>query len=161
MDLQEKIKAFPASPGIYFMKDSLGNIIYVGKSKNVRSRVQSYFQPSRHISRKIENLVFHVKDIDFITTDTEFEALMLECQYIQRLKPQFNSLMKNPSRYCYIVFTEGQKWPRFEIVHTISNAEQLYFGPFSNKNTVETALQGLKEYFKIDCLFFPQQKGIV
>lgn len=160
MNLQKKIIQLPQTPGIYLMKDSLGNIIYVGKSKQLRTRVQSYFQPSRQVSRKIENLTYNVKDIDYIETDTEFEALLLECQYIHQLKPRYNSLMKNPNKYCYLVIDEKETWPRIEVVHTLSQEiHQHNFGPFSNKHTVERALQGLKEYFKIDCLHFPQQKG--
>lgn len=160
MSLQEKIKQFPLTPGIYLMKDSLGNIIYVGKSKQLRTRVQSYFQPSRQVSRKIENLTYNVKDIDYIETDTEFEALLLECQYIHELKPRYNSLMKNPSRYCYITIDEKERWPSIDIVPTLSQkGNQHYFGPFSNRNAVERALQGVKEHFKIDCLHFPQRKG--
>ncbi len=159
MELQEKIKTFPQTPGVYLMKDSAENIIYIGKSKHLRSRVQSYFRPSGQGSRKIENLVFHVKDVEYIETDTEFEALLLECQLIQQLKPSFNSLMKNPERYCYIVFSEEHKLPWMKIANTISEQDYLYFGPFSNKNTVEVAIQGLKEHFKIACLSFPRHKS--
>lgn len=158
MDLIEKVRTFPLSPGIYLIKDSTGQIIYVGKSKHLRTRVQSYFRPSRHNSRKLENLYYNMKDIDCIETDTEFEALLLECQYIRRLKPRYNKMLKNPKRYCYIEIDRGKDWPTIDIVHSIIfDKDILLFGPFANKYIVERAIQGLKCYFNIDCLNFPKR----
>lgn len=160
MDLIDKVKTFPQSPGIYLMKDSSGHIIYVGKSKHLRTRVQSYFHPSRHNSWKLENLYYNMKDMDYIETDTEFEALLLECQYIRHFKPRYNRRMKNPKRYCYIVIDQRKDWPTIDIVHSILFDKDIFlFGPFANKYTVEWAIQGLKCYFNIDCLNFPKRKG--
>lgn len=80
MDLKQKVKGLPSCPGVYLMKDSLGTIIYVGKSKNLKSRVSSYFQDSKSHSSKIIKLVQNLKDFEYITTDTEFEAFLLECK---------------------------------------------------------------------------------
>lgn len=160
MDLIDKVKTFPLSPGIYMMMDSSGHIIYVGKSKHLRIRVLGYFQPSRQKSRKLENLYYNMKDIDYIVTDTEFEALLLECQYIHCLKPRYNRMMKNPKRYCYTVIDQKQDWPVIDIVHSILFDKDIFlFGPFANKYTVERAIQGLKTYFNIDCLKFPKRNG--
>lgn len=87
MDLKEKIKTLPYSPGVYLMKDSLDSIIYVGKSKNLKNRVSSYFQSSKSHSPKILKLVKNLKDFDYILTDTEFEAFILECKLIKEIKP--------------------------------------------------------------------------
>jgi len=96
LDLKEKIKNLPASPGVYLMKDSNESIIYVGKSKNLKSRVGSYFINSKSHSQKIVKLVKNLKDFDYILTDTEFEAFMLECRLIKETKPIYNRMMKNP-----------------------------------------------------------------
>lgn len=152
MDLKEKARSLPTSPGVYLMKDSHNGIIYVGKSKNLKQRVQSYFQHSKAHSRKIEKLVKNIKDFDFILTDTEFEAFMLECQLIKEIKPFYNKLMKNPLSYTYIVIQMNKKYRKIEITNfPIEKEDHLYFGPFTSKSTVERAFQGLKECFKINC----------
>ena len=110
MNLTEKVKNLPSSPGVYLMKDSRGSIIYVGKSKHLKQRVQSYFQNSKNHSPKIIKLVNHLKDFDYILTDTEFEAFLLECQLIKEIKPIYNTQMKNPLSYAYIVIK--RRWQR-------------------------------------------------
>ena len=102
MTLKEKVKNLSSSPGVYLMKDVHDGIIYVGKAKNLKRRVQSYFQNSKSHSPKTVKLV-HTIELDYILTDTEFEAFMLECKLIQELKPFFNRQMKNPKSYAYIV----------------------------------------------------------
>jgi excinuclease ABC subunit C len=152
MYLKEKARSLPTSPGVYLMKDSHNGIIYVGKSKNLKQRVQSYFQHSKTHSRKVERLVKNIKDFDFILTDTEFEAFMLECQLIKEIKPFYNKLMKNPLSYTYIVIQMNEKYRKIEITNDpIKKDDHLYFGPFTSKSTVDKAIQGLKECFKINC----------
>lgn len=134
------------------MKDSLGHILYVGKSKNLKNRVQSYFQNSKAHTPKIKKLVNHLKDFELIPTDTEFEAFMLECQLIQQLKPLYNKKMKSPLSYTYIVIRKHDGLRRMEITdRPDENDGNLYFGPFTSRNTVEKAVQGLKETFRIGC----------
>lgn len=152
MNLSDKVKNLPSSPGVYLMKDSYGSIIYVGKSKNLKKRVQSYFQPSSNHSPKTEKLVSHLKDFDYIMTDTEFEAFLLECKLIKERKPLYNKLMKRYESYTYVVIKMDHGHHRLGTAASINeNDGSLYFGPFSNRNRVETALQGLKRFFKIDC----------
>src|SRR4051794_8282213 len=117
MSLKEKVKKIPSSPGVYLMKDSQGRIIYVGKSKNLKNRVQSYFHHSKAHSRKVEKLVKTLKDFDYILTDTEFEAFMLECQLIKEWKPFFNAQMKNPLAYTYIVIKMDEEIRGLEITN--------------------------------------------
>lgn len=134
------------------MKDSLGHILYVGKSKNLKNRVQSYFQNANTHSPKTKKLVNHLKDFDLILTDTEFEALMLECQFIQELKPLYNRKMKSPLAYTYIVIREHEGLRRMEITNRrVEGDANLYFGPFTSRNTAERAVEGLKECFQIGC----------
>lgn len=152
MNLQEKVKNLPLSPGVYLMKDSLGNIIYVGKAKKLKNRVQSYFQNSKNHSQKVRKLVKNINDLDFIVTDTEFEALILECQLIKEIKPFYNKKMKSPQRYPFIVIQNDKVFRRIEITTTPKRGGgTLIFGPFSSLGLVEKALQGIKECYKIDC----------
>lgn len=152
MNLPDKVKNLPSSPGVYLMKDSYGSVIYVGKSKNLKKRVQSYFRPSSNHLPKTEKLVSHLKDVDYIMTDTEFEAFLLECKLIKKLKPHYNKLMKRPQSYTYIVIKSTHDRHRLGMASFVNeNDSSFYFGPFSNKNSVEIALQGLKKFYKIDC----------
>ena len=153
VDLKEKIRALPSVPGVYLMKDSLGGIIYVGKSKNLKNRVGSYFQNIKSRTPKVEKLIKNLKDFEYIITDTEFEAFMLECTLIRELKPRYNRLMKNPLSYTYIKIESGKKYPSIEIssnAHS-ENKHTLYFGPYTNKNATEKAIQGIKDFYKINC----------
>jgi excinuclease ABC subunit C len=150
--IKEKVKNLPSTPGVYLMKDARGSIIYVGKAKNLKRRVQSYFQQSKAHPQKIIKLVSNIRDFDILLTDTEFEAFMLECKLIREIKPLFNKMMKSPQSYSYIAINKDRQYP--DIVITNHRDEQdgkLYFGPFPSKARVETAIIGIKEAFKILC----------
>lgn len=152
INLKEKIKNLPLSPGVYQMKDSTGSIIYVGKAKRLKRRVQSYFYQSKNHSPKVIKLVQQVKDFDIILTDTEFEAFMLECQLIKEIKPFFNSLMKNPLSYVYVSFNMNSTLPEIVITNEAIETDGFCcFGPYTNKNTVKRAIEGIKECYKINC----------
>lgn len=134
------------------MKDSLDNIIYVGKSKNLRNRVGSYFINSKSHSSKVIKLVKNLKDFDYMLTDTEFEALLLECKLIKEIKPIYNKQMKSPKGYCYIEIKMDEKYPAIEICSEPNSSDgKLYFGPYTNKNTVGKGLYAIKEHSKILC----------
>ncbi|WP_218939076.1 GIY-YIG nuclease family protein [Lysinibacillus antri] len=151
IDLKEKVKKFPSTPGVYLMKDASGHIIYVGKSKNLKSRVSSYLINSKSHSPKVVKLVKQIRDIEYRVTDTEFEAFLLECQLIKELKPHFNKLMKNPKSYIYIEIGMEKVLPTIKMTYEKNNATNLYFGPFTSKNTVEKAIAGLKEFYQMNC----------
>lgn len=152
MEIKEKVKKLPFSPGVYLMKDSLDTVIYVGKSKKLRSRVGSYFVNSKAHSSKVIKLVKNLKDFDYILTDTEFEALLLECKLIKEIKPIYNRQMKSPKGYCYIKINMDEKYPGIEVCNepNASNGK-LYFGPYTSKGTVGNAIYGMKEHTKILC----------
>jgi excinuclease ABC subunit C len=134
------------------MKDSHGSIIYVGKAKNLKRRVQSYFQQSKAHPQKIIKLVNNIHDFDFLLTDTEFEAFMLECKLIREIKPLFNKMMKSPQAYTYIAIDTDRKYRDIEITsHRDEQDGRLYFGPFPSKARVESAILGIKEAYKILC----------
>nr|WP_240479725.1 UvrB/UvrC motif-containing protein [Paenibacillus wynnii] len=134
------------------MKDSLGNIIYVGKAKQLKKRVQSYFYNSKGHSPKVKQLVRNIRDLDFILTDTEFEAFMLECQLIKEIKPMYNRKMKNPKAYNYIVIRSNEAYRKLEVTYDFNeDGQSLHFGPYTSRSTVERAVQGIKESQKILC----------
>lgn len=152
MSLNDKIKKLPSAPGVYLMKDATGGIIYIGKSKNLKARVQSYFHSSNQHSPKTKKLVSHLKDFEYIVTDTEIEALLLECKLIKKWKPIYNRLLKRHQAYTYIVINKARIPGRLGTASSIyENDNCLYFGPFSNKYKVESVLQSLKRFLKIDC----------
>jgi excinuclease ABC subunit C len=152
VDLKEKVKNLPLSPGVYLMKDSLGEIIYVGKSKSLKNRVGSYFQNSKNRAPKIEKLVMNLKDFDYILTDTEFEAFLLECKLIKKIKPRYNKLMKSPRSYTYLKIKMDEIYPTLEVTSSRDeNSNCTYFGPYTSKSTVERALEGIKICYKINC----------
>ncbi|MCL6602122.1 MAG: UvrB/UvrC motif-containing protein [Paenibacillus sp.] len=152
MNLTEKVTNLPLSPGVYLMKDSLGHIIYVGKAKQLKKRVQSYFYNAKGHSPKVKQLVRNIRDLDYILTDTEFEAFMLECQLIKEIKPMYNRKMKNPMAYTYIAIRSNETHRRLEVTYDFSEDEHiLHFGPYTSRSTVERAVQGIKESQKILC----------
>lgn len=151
MDIKDKVKALPSSPGVYLMKDSLNRIIYVGKAKNLKNRVRTYFQNSKAHSQKIKKLKANIKSFDYVLTDTEFEALLLECQLIRELKPIFNRKMKNPHTYTYIKFSKVKEHWNIQLSNTIEKDDHTYFGPYTSKHVAEKALQGLKYSLKVNC----------
>ncbi|MEH7095520.1 GIY-YIG nuclease family protein [Neobacillus vireti] len=152
MNLKEKVKSLPLTPGVYLMKDAPGHIIYVGKAKSLKKRVQSYFQHSKAHTQKVKKMVSNIIDFDYVLTDTEFEAFLLECKLIKELKPPFNKKMKNPHSYIYLMIKmeEGKRILKMSN-SLVENDGNLYFGPFLNKYTVERAITGIKDAFKINC----------
>ncbi|WHY87499.1 GIY-YIG nuclease family protein [Neobacillus novalis] len=151
MNLKDKVKNLPASPGVYLMKDSSARIIYVGKAKNLKNRVQTYFQNSKSHSQKIKKLQANINDFEIILTDTEFEAFLLECKLIQDIKPLFNKKMKNPQSYTYILIDMKEDTRKLEISNNPEKGGYLSFGPFTSIHSVEKAVQGLKEFYQISC----------
>ena len=131
----EGLNNLPEEPGIYFMKDKEDRLLYVGKSKCLKKRVKSYFLNSTNRSRKIERMIKNISHIDIIKTDTEFDALFLECQNIHRLKPMYNTLLKSYEKYKYICLDEKDN----NIIKISNEIEEdgIYFGPYSFKRKLD------------------------
>lgn len=160
MKLSEKIKQLPTTPGVYLMKDASGGILYVGKAKNLKRRVRSYFQNNKAHSPKTERLVKHLSDFDIILTDTEFEAFILECQLIQEIKPYYNRKMKNPQSYSYIEIKDINGFRNLYVTNRVEQSDNIhYFGPYSSKSSVERALELLKDCYKINCTNYGKNKS--
>jgi excinuclease ABC subunit C len=130
MTLDEKLKNLPVSPGVYLHKDEAGKIIYVGKAKNLRNRVRSYFQSGRGHDRKTRELVKRIVDLEFIVTDNEVEALVLESNLIKQYKPRYNILLKDDKQYPHLKLTINEPFPRVMITRRVQRDGALYFGPF-------------------------------
>ncbi len=130
LTLEEKLKNLPTAPGVYLHKDAGGKIIYVGKAKNLRNRVRSYFQSGRGHDRKTRELVKRITDLEFIVTDTEVEALVLESNLIKQHKPRYNVLLKDDKQYPHLKLTIAEPFPRVMITRRIQRDGALYFGPF-------------------------------
>lgn len=125
----DELNELPNSPGIYFMKDEGDFVIYVGKSKNLKNRVKSYFFKGGGHSRKIKRMIKNVSHVDIIRTDTEFDALLLECRYIHEIKPMYNTLLKNYDKYKYLSL--NQKSHNLIEVKDDIDDDGIYFGPYS------------------------------
>lgn len=125
----DELNELPNSPGIYFMKDEGDFVIYVGKSKNLKNRVKSYFFKGGGHSRKIKRMIKNVSHVDIIRTDTEFDALLLECKYIHEIKPMYNTLLKNYDKYKYLSL--NQKSHNLIEVKDDIDDDGIYFGPYS------------------------------
>ncbi|MDU4696450.1 MAG: GIY-YIG nuclease family protein [Paenibacillus sp.] len=151
--IQHQLRNLPAVPGVYLMKDAAGDVIYVGKSKNLQQRVRSYFYASHNRSKKVERLVHNVQDLELRITDTEFEALMLECQLIRELKPMYNKKMKSPHGYPYVAIRDNEGIWDLEVVDVPEAPEiRQVYGPYTaSRYSVEEAVRGIREALSIAC----------
>jgi excinuclease ABC subunit C len=148
MHLKEKAKQLPEVPGVYIMKDSQDNIIYIGKAKSLKNRVGQYFQNSSRHAPKIIRMIEGIRDFDYIFADTELEALLLECRLIKDIKPMYNSQLKNHQRYVYININLEEKYPTLEI-ESEKKGKGIYFGPYNSLNNVERGVNAIKRNIRI------------
>jgi len=143
--LTTKLKMIPKSAGVYLMKDKVGRVIYVGKAKELNKRVRSYFRDNL-TEIKTKRLVEHIADIDWLLTDTELEALMLETNLIKKYRPRYNILMKDDKNYVYIKITK-EDFPRVYLVRKVIKDGARYFGPYTNSLIVKKVLRSLNRIF--------------
>ncbi len=146
-NFENKLKEVPINPGVYLMKDGDDNIIYVGKAKNLKKRVRQYFQKARNQLPKIEEMKVVLEDFDYIITDTELEALILENKLIKKYKPKYNAMLKNFENYKYIKITD-EKFSRV-VMETDSGNDGRFYGPFSKTHFVAEAIELLRDIFRI------------
>src|SRR3982751_3966835 len=148
-NLEEKLKNLPVSPGVYLHKDEAGKIIYVGKAKNLRNRVRSYFQSGRGHDRKTRELVKRISDLEFIVTDTEVEALVLESNLIKQYKPRYNVMLKDDKQYPHLKLTVNEPFPRVMITRKIQRDGALYFGPFLPASLARRTIDLINRTFQL------------
>ncbi|MGI6703697.1 MAG: GIY-YIG nuclease family protein [Clostridia bacterium] len=145
-NLGEKIKAIPEKPGVYKMKDRGGNILYIGKSKSLRSRVKSYFYAD-HGQEKIKEMVSRIGDIDIIITDTHLEAQLLECELIKRLQPPYNRQFKNDRSYVYLRVGDDSRTKPLSVMD--ERTDEYCIGPYRSKGRLIRAAEALQNLFPI------------
>ena len=146
-DLSQLLKAVPSKPGVYRMRDDVGNILYVGKAGNLRNRLRSYFVKKNGLEPKIRKMVDQVTDFDFILTESDEEAVFLECNLIKEHKPPYNSRLKDDKSYPFIKIDMSEAFPRVYITRAINNDGSLYFGPYASASSVRRTLALLKKLF--------------
>ena len=149
--LANRLKEIPVEPGVYLMSDRNGDIIYIGKSKKLRSRVRSYFRESQPLSDRIAIMVRQVEDIDFIVTDTEAEALALEANLVKQHQPYFNVLLKDDKKYPYVCITWSEDYPRIFITRKrkMGKEKDKYYGPYVDTHLLRTTLHLVKRIFPL------------
>ena len=136
MDIKEKLSKLPLSPGVYIMKDKFGNIIYIGKAKKLKNRVSQYFINKNH-EVKVKTMVSQVADFNYILTNSELDALVLECNLIKKHQPFYNILLKDGKSYPYIKLDLNEDFPKLEVVRQIKKDKAKYFGPYFGINPAE------------------------
>ncbi len=149
--LEVRLKEIPPEPGVYFMRDKNGDILYIGKSKKLRSRVRSYFRNSHDLSHRIALMVQQVTEIEFIVTDTEAESLALEANLIKQYQPHFNVLLKDDKKYPYVCVTWSEVYPRIFITRKrrLDNQKDRYYGPYVDTRLLRYTLSILKKIFPL------------
>ena len=140
-DIQEELKKLPAKPGVYIMHDVHDDIIYVGKAIILKNRVRQYFQSSRNHTPKIRQMVSHVARFEYIITDSELEALVLECNLIKEHRPKYNTMLKDDKTYPYIKVTVGEAFPRIMLVRSMKKDKAKYFGPYTSSQSVRDRIR--------------------
>lgn len=146
--LNNKVTNLPNKPGAYMMKDRTGEIIYVGKALSLKKRVSSYFSRTDH-DPKTSILTKNIRDIDYIVTDSEIEALILESTLIKEHKPKFNVQLKDDKRYPYIAVTLGEDYPRVVFTRKLSNPHNRYFGPYTDAGAARKIVHTINRIFKL------------
>ena len=147
-DIKENLKKLPDSPGVYIHKDSLGNVIYVGKAISLRNRVRQYFQSTRNMTPKVRSMVSQIAEFEYINVESEMEALILECNLIKKYRPKYNILLRDDKTYPYIKVT-NEKWPRVIKTRIISKDGGSYFGPYSDAGAVNKIVDLLNSSFAL------------
>lgn len=159
--LDIKVKNLPASPGVYIFRNNTGSIIYIGKAKNLRNRVRTYFQSAQNHTSKTARMVSAIADLELMVTDSEIEALILEANLVKEHKPRYNINLKDDKHFPYIKVTTGEPFPRILIVRRLEKDSHRYFGPYTNSKGMRGTLRFLSRLFKIrSCnLIIPHPTG--
>ena len=147
-DPAEKVRQFPAEPGVYLMKDDRGRVIYVGKAVNLRSRASSYFTQAARHERRTADLIPEIADVDFIQTDSEVDALLLEARLIKDVQPRFNSELKDDKTFPYLQITTREDFPRVEFTRKPESKGTRLYGPFTNARKLRGTIGVLQKVFR-------------
>ena len=148
-DIQEHLKKLPDEPGVYLMKDENNTVIYVGKAISLKNRVRQYFQSSKNHSSKVKSMVKNIYSFEYIITDSELEALILECNLIKQYRPKYNVLLRDDKTYPYIKVTTNEDYPRVLKVRRVLKDKAKYFGPYTNITAVNDTLEIIRNTYPI------------
>ena len=147
--IEDELKKLPDNPGVYIMHGASDEIIYVGKAVNLKNRVRQYFQSDRNKSPKIRKMVPQITRFEYVITDSELEALILECNLIKEYSPKYNTLLKDDKSYPYIRVTVDEKFPRIVMARRVKKDKSKLFGPYSNAAAVKETIELLRKLYKI------------
>ena len=148
-NIEEELKKLPAQPGVYIMHDATDQIIYVGKAISLTNRVHQYFQSSRNKTAKIQKMVSKIAWFEYIVTDSELEALVLECNLIKEHQPRYNTMLKDDKAYPYIKVTVTEDFPRVLFARTMKKDKNKYFGPYTSAGAVKDTIDLIHKLYKI------------
>ncbi|MGG7144642.1 excinuclease ABC subunit UvrC [Clostridium nigeriense] len=159
-DFEYHLKNLPEKPGVYIMKNSLGEVIYVGKAKVLKNRVRSYFQNSKNHSEKVKVMVKNISEFEYIVTDSEMEALILECNLIKKYSPRYNIALKDDKFYPFIKITNNDDYPRVFVTRKYAKDGAKYFGPYTNATAVYETINLINKIFPIrTCKLMIKENG--
>ena len=153
--IEEELKKLPGRPGVYLMHDEKDEIIYVGKAISLKNRVRQYFQSSRNKGVKIEQMVTHITRFEYIVTDSELEALVLECNLIKEYRPKYNTMLMDDKSYPFIKVTVNEAYPRIMMARQMKKDKAKYFGPYTSVTAVKDTIELVRKLYHFEKL---QQK---
>ena len=148
-DISEELKKLPGKPGVYIMHDETDMIIYVGKAISLKNRVRQYFQSSRNKGAKIEQMVTHIRRFEYIVTDSELEALVLECNLIKEHHPKYNTMLMDDKAYPFIKVTADEAYPRIMLARKMIKDKAKYFGPYTSAGAVKDTIELIRKLYHI------------
>lgn len=148
-NIQEELKKLPGKPGVYLMHDEKDAIIYVGKAISLKNRVRQYFQSSRNRGAKIEQMVTHISRFEYIVTDSELEALVLECNLIKEHRPKYNTMLMDDKTYPFIKVTVNEPFPRVMMARRMKKDKAKYFGPYTSAGAVKDTIELIRKLYHI------------
>ena len=148
-NIEEELKKLPGKPGVYLMHDEKDDIIYVGKAVSLKNRVRQYFQSSRNKGAKIEQMVTHISRFEYIVTDSELEALVLECNLIKEHRPKYNTMLMDDKTYPFIKVTVDEDYPRVLFEREIKKDKAKYFGPYTSAGAVKDTIDLIRKLYHI------------
>ena len=148
-NIEEELKKLPGRPGVYIMHDDNDAIIYVGKAISLKNRVRQYFQSSRNKGPKIEQMVTRIRRFEYIVTDSELEALVLECNLIKEHRPKYNTMLKDDKTYPFIKVTVGEDYPRVLFSRSMKKDKSKYYGPYTSAGAVKDTIDLIRKLYKL------------
>ena len=149
MSLEEKLARLPDRPGIYIYRDAKAQVLYVGKAASLRSRVRSYFQESRPRDPKTDALVRQIRDLEYVVTDNELEALMLEANLVRKHRPRYNIILRDDKHYPFLKLTTNEEFPRLLVARRVQNDGATYYGPFYPATAMRETLKLTRQLFPL------------